>query len=650
MPRVAELDVDLMKTVSTFGALLVAFCLASQIQAAELPCPTENLDPVHCGPITTKIVRPSGGTVAFFNIPENKDRNTPAVNAAYFSPDGFNLEGNGGNTISAYIGPLAIKAIVPVNGGVDTLFEGGSVYFSPNGQNLGGGCTGSVCTVVAYSPSSGVPITQIVAAGNGVDAVLATTGGIERAYFSPDGLNLGGGGNSVSIYNGGVGITEIVPVDSSSVVTLFNSGTAYYSPDNRDIGGGGNTVDAYTGPNAIQQILKIGGGLLTEFVGNGVYLSPNGQNLGGGGSTISVANWVHADNGPFPIRDSAHGAVFNGRLYLSGGFFNSDFSQPQVLYASFNYFDLWSTASDESGTNWNATPVEECNGDVPIDAVSDPPCWDAFSALVVWNSQLWALGSYVFSSADGTTWVKRASPNGGSATPTQTGPDENAARAVVVGGNIFYIQPEPVVDVQTTGNPNGTPWTDLGTPAGLQPRCGAAVFASGGKVWVEGGKNASPNCDSSSDYTHDIWSSSDGVTWTKASKSPEWSQREWPCVTTDSSGTTWLVGGFSADFATASPGAIRFATNLADVWYTKDGLNWKQFKMDIGSKLPDDLQLGVEPRHAPICYIDSANHRLVVVAGKVTRQLEPNPPYSHDSGDVSNDVRILQLPDPSVLP
>jgi len=93
-----------------------------------------------------------------------------------------------------------------------------------------------------------VPITQIVAAGNDVDAVLATTGGIERAYFSPDGLSLGGGGNSVSIYNGGVGITEIVPVDSSSVVTLFNNGAAYYSPDNRDLGGGGNTVDAYTGP------------------------------------------------------------------------------------------------------------------------------------------------------------------------------------------------------------------------------------------------------------------------------------------------------------------------------------------------------------------------------------------------------------------
>lgn len=637
-----------MKIASALGLPTLFF--ATHIQAATALCATQNLDPAHCGPITTKIVLPGGGTVTFFNIPANKDRSTPAVNAAYFSPDGFNLEGNGGNTIPAYVGPLAIQAIVPVNGGVDTLFEGGSVYFSPNGQNLGGGCSGSVCTMVAYSARSGTPITQIVAASGGVDAVLATSREVESAYFSPDGLNLGGGGNSVLIYSGYVGVAQIAPVDSSSVVALFNNGAAYFSPDNRDIGGGGNTIYAYAGPNLIQRILSVGGGLMTEFGGGGVYLSPDGKNLGGGGSTVSVANWVHASDGPFPVRDSAHGAVFNGRLYLSGGFFDSDFNEPQVLYASLNFFDLWTTASDESGTNWNSSPLEECNGDVALDALSDPPCWDAFSALVVWNSQLWALGSSVFSSADGVNWVHQATANGGLATPTQTGPDENAARAVALGESIFYIQPEPIVDIQTTSNPNGTPWSDLGTPAGLEPRCGAAVFATAGKIWIEGGRDAVPNCDASTDYTHDIWSSADGVNWTKASKSPEWSPRQWPCVATDASGTTWLVGGYSADFATSSPGAVRFGTNLADVWYTKDGLNWKQFKMDIGSHLPDDLSNGLEPRHAPVCFVDAVNNRLVVVAGKVTRQPEPNPPYSHDSGDVSNDVRTLQLPDSRALP
>jgi hypothetical protein len=118
------------------------------------------------------------------------------------------------------------------------------------------------------------------------------------------------------------------------------------------------------------------------------------------------------------------------------------------------------------------------------------------------------------------------------------------------------------------------------------------------------------------------------------------------------------VGGYVADFASQSSGEIRYETNLADVWYTKDGTTWKQFKADTGSELPDDLSSGIEPRHAPTCYVDATNNRLVVVAGKVTRQPVPNPPYppnvapvpNHDSGDVSNDVRILQLPDPSTLP
>ena len=647
-----------MKAWSVTAFVLLAFLGGSQANAGGKVCATGNAAPAQCGPITIKIVL-SGGTLAFFNIPANPTYGTSAINAAYFSPDGFNLEGNGGSTIPAYTGSVAIKAVVPVNGGVDTLFANGSVYFSPNGQNLGGGCTGSVCTMLAYSGTA-VPITQIVAAGGGVDAVLAVSEGVEKAYFSPDGLNLGGGGNSVSIYRGGVAISQIVPVDSSSVVTLFTNGAAYYSSNNRAIGGGGSTISAYSGSVAIHQILKIGGGLLTQFSNNAVYLSPNGQNLGGGGSTISVANWVRANNGPFPVRDSAHGAVFNRRLHLSGGFYNSVYDQQQNGYPSYNYFDLWSTDADESGTSWNSTPVVACNGDVAVDATSDPVCWDSYGPLVVWQNQLLALGSSVFSSSDGKTWVNQASHNSGNATPAQTAPGENA-RAVVVNGNLFYIQLEPVVDVQTQTpiSNKGTPWEDLGSPSGMQPRCGPAVFASGGEIWIEGGRDASPDCGSSSDYTHDIWSSSDGVHWTKASKSPEWSPRQWPCVATDSAGTTWLVGGYSVDFATASPGEIRFETNLADVWYTKDGLNWKQFKTDVGSQLPDDLSLGVGPRHAPICYIDPVNNRFVVVAGKTTRQPTPNPPYNaqnpspvpnHDSGNVSNDVRVLQLPDPAVLP
>ncbi len=639
---------------------------SSFAHSASRVCPTDNLDPARCGPVTTKIVL-ANGTVAFFNIPANPALGTAAVNAAYFSPDGFNLEGNGGSTVAAYTGSVIIESIVPVNGGVDTLFANGSVYFSPNGQNLGGGCSGSVCTMAVYSGAT-VPAVAIVPAGGGVDAVLGTSQGVERAYFSPDGLNLGGGGNSVAIYSGGVSIAQIVPVDSSAVVTLFGNGAAYYSPNNRNIGGGGSTVSAYSGSIGIARIVKIGGGLLTQFQNNAVYLSPNGQNLGGGGSTVAVASWVHAGNAPFPVRDSGKGAIFNGKLFLSGGFY----PEADVL------FDLWSTENDESGTTWSGPPpIVECLGDMPSTSLSTPGCWDAFSDLEVWNSALWAIGSSVWSSMDGTHWTQRAAP-GGNATPRLSPPDENE-HAAVLGSDLYSmsLDSDPT-DVQRTSNPNGTPWTDLNqiqtstsSPVVMTPRCGAAVFVLGSEVWIEGGRDGSKiwtppgsdsitslACDSSPDYTSDIWSTPDGVTWTQSSTPPAWAPRQWPCVATDAAGTVWLVGGYVADFATQSSGEVRYESNLADVWYTKDGTTWKQFKADTGSQLPDDLSSGVEPRHAPTCYVDAANNRLVVVAGKVTRQPASNPPYppnvapvpNHDSGDVSNDVRILQLPDPSTLP
>ena len=120
---------------SLWPLLLAGFsCFA---HSAGRVCPTDNLDPARCGPVTTKIAL-ANGTVAFFDIPANPTLGTSAVNAAYFSPDGFDLEGNGGSTVAAYTGSLMIKSVVPVNGGVDTLFANGSVYFSPNGQNLGG--------------------------------------------------------------------------------------------------------------------------------------------------------------------------------------------------------------------------------------------------------------------------------------------------------------------------------------------------------------------------------------------------------------------------------------------------------------------------------------------------------------------------------
>src|SRR5262249_37094577 len=150
--------------------------------------------------------------------------------------------------------------------GVDALLANGSVFYSPDGHNLAGGGA----TVSAYEGT--LQAASLTRVGDGVDVTFNESNAV---YYSPDGLNLGGGGHSVRIYAGSDQVKQIVAVGpGDAVVTLFANGAAFYSPDNRDIGGGGDTVSASPGAHdAITRLVKVGGGLLAEFVGGEVYLS-----------------------------------------------------------------------------------------------------------------------------------------------------------------------------------------------------------------------------------------------------------------------------------------------------------------------------------------------------------------------------------------
>jgi hypothetical protein len=120
----------------------------------------------------------------------------------------------------------------------------------------------------------------MVAAGGGVDTLFS--GG--TAYFSPDGRFIGGGGNTIHAYDGSQSIVQMVGTNAG-VVTLFSGGTPYFSPDGRNLGGSGNTVHAYDGAQSIVQMQPYQGGVLTLFSGRSVYFSPDGRYIGGGGAT-----------------------------------------------------------------------------------------------------------------------------------------------------------------------------------------------------------------------------------------------------------------------------------------------------------------------------------------------------------------------------
>lgn len=553
---------------------------------------------------------------------------------AYYSPDGFNLAG-GGATVPAYRGSLQVMDVVAVGGGVDALLSNGSVYFSPDGRNLGGGGA----TVSAYSGP--LQVASLTAVGSGVDAVFANSG---PAYYSPDGKNVGGG-SARRIYAGGVAIQQIVAIGpAEAVVTLFGNGEAMYSPDNSDLGGGGNTLAA--APATVKKLVQVGGGVLAELGSGEVFLSPDGQNLAGGGDSILVADWnTSLANGPFGARDSAHGAEFLGRLWLSGGF--ADATNSNSCFDTCSYYDLWSS-TDSEGSSWNTSPsFATATSPDPRDAtpivnngVQDAPLptdfYDSYSALVVWNGELTAIGATVWRSADGVSWTRNSSPG---PLPPPTHATENS-KGLILGGSLYLIQVD-TGEVYRSSDPDAAVWADLGAIAGFTARCGGAAFTLLDRMWVVGGGA----CDYSQVY-NDVWSSADGVNWVEETDHAAWSARMWPCVATDGTGIVWLAGGYApTDWNNTGDGpTVRYGANHADVWYSEDGIDWKQLKADAGSGLPDDG--GLEPRHAPTCYITGAvpAQNLLIIAGTGG----PNP----DDGEATtlNSMRALPLPAAAALP
>jgi hypothetical protein len=170
-----------------------------------------------------------------------------------------------------------LRQMVSFSGGVFAAFELGTIYFSPDGQNLGGGGN----TTAVYDGSQ--KVRAITPYQNGV--LTAFTG--EGVYLSLDGKNLGGGGNTTRVYSGSQQVVAMIPYQTA-VLTAFSGGGIYLSPDGKNVGGGGNTTRVYSGSQQVIAMIPYQNAVVTAFSGGGIYLSPDGQNLGGGGNSKRV--------------------------------------------------------------------------------------------------------------------------------------------------------------------------------------------------------------------------------------------------------------------------------------------------------------------------------------------------------------------------
>lgn len=85
-----------------------------------------------------------------------------------------------------------------------------------------------------------------------------------------------------------------------------------------------------------------------------------------------------------------------------------------------------------------------------------------------------------------------------------------------------------------------------------------------GKVWIAGGLG------NNMAWLGDVWSTSDGVSWTQATSTAPWGTRFGMGMVTDAGGTMYIIGGNPGPLATA------------DVWSSTDGANWTQVTANGG--------------------------------------------------------------------
>jgi hypothetical protein len=129
-------------------------------------------------------------------------------------------------------------------------------------------------------------------------------------------------------------------------------------------------------------------------------------------------------------------------------------------------------------------------------------------------------------------------------------------------------------------SPKGPYWSRRGMIGG------SAVF--GGRMWIIGGGTYDTPKVPERSFWNDVWSSPDGVHWTRHTSAATWQPRQYHEVAVFDD-NIWVLGGWNQN-------------NLNDVWCSHDGVEWHE--------LPNTPW---EPRHASSVYV----HRdaLWVVAG-----------------------------------
>ncbi len=310
--------------------------------------------------------------------------------------------------------------------------------------------------------------------------------------------------------------------------------------------------------------------------------------------------WVNVTmNAAFAPRDGAGALSYRGRMWFIGGW-NPSAAQREFFPRICNN-EVWSSAE---GAEWTLVKPNTFK-DSTFDATAD---WEGrhTAGYAVFRDRMWIVGgdvnqghyqNDVWSSVDGRTWefVNRDKP-------VPWGPRAlhytvvHEDRLWVIGGQtmpafakesseeVFYR------DLWTTQN--GVDWQEV-KPADPYWSArgmigGSAVFR--GRIWILGGGTYDTPQTPTRKFHNDVWSSADGVHWTRHVEAAPWAPRQYHDVAVWDD-RLWVMEGYNIE-----------GGNRNDVWHSTDGVHWEE--------VPDTPW---KPRHAASVFVH--NGALWMVAG-----------------------------------
>ncbi len=254
-----------------------------------------------------------------------------------------------------------------------------------------------------------------------------------------------------------------------------------------------------------------------------------------GMSSAHAGDWEAVLGRPWSSRLFHQMTYFNGDYYLSGG-----------------------SRGGARGGVWRSADGDQWDTLVPDEAA--PPYSRSGHAQVAFQGKLWILGGYdggqelndILSSADGRTWDVE--------TPAPWDP-RDSHRALVFDNKIWVLG-----GVGDTGfyndvwySADGVSWTEATSNALWSPRAAFGALTDATKMYILGGW-FDDGLGTDFEY-NDVWSSTDGVTWTQETAAASWSPRS-DVGAAFVNGTMFLAGGYES------------GTRHQEVWSSADGATW----------------------------------------------------------------------------